>query len=84
MTCGPDGLPSGPAVTLPAVKRAAAEAWATAHAAALTAGIELRPLRSPEDADLVRALVAEVWGDESMPRALVIAFQHAGAVLCGA
>ena len=62
----------------------AVEAWDAARAAAEAAGIMLRPLASPGDADLVRSLVAEVWGDESMPRALVVAFQHAGAILYGA
>jgi predicted GNAT superfamily acetyltransferase len=58
--------------------------WVLAREAADSAGVTLRPLEGPAGADIVRALVAEVWGGQSMPRELIVAFQHAGVVLYGA
>jgi predicted GNAT superfamily acetyltransferase len=62
----------------------AAFAWDAANAAARASGVVLRPMASPEDPDRVLAVIQNVWGEEAMPRALVIAFRHAGVIFYGA
>jgi predicted GNAT superfamily acetyltransferase len=61
------------------------DAWDLADAAATRAGVELRPLVSPEDADGIARVMRATWGeDEPMPREMVIALAEAGNVPYGA
>ncbi|MDP9330211.1 MAG: hypothetical protein M3P11_06205 [Actinomycetota bacterium] len=61
------------------------EAWDLANAAATRAGVVLRPLMSPEDADGIAGVMRATWGqDEPMPREMVIALAEAGNVPYGA
>ncbi len=55
-----------------------------ADGAAEAAGVSVRPLRELGDADRVSSLIGLVWGDQTLPRELIRAFQHAGTVLLGA
>jgi predicted GNAT superfamily acetyltransferase len=61
------------------------EAWDLADAAATRAGVVLRPLVSPKDADQIAGVMRSTWGtDEPMPREMVIALAEAGNVPYGA
>jgi predicted GNAT superfamily acetyltransferase len=61
------------------------DAWDLADAAAIRAGVVLRPLVSPEDADAIARVLRATWGtDEPMPREMVIALAEAGNVPYGA
>jgi predicted GNAT superfamily acetyltransferase len=60
------------------------EAWRAAEEAAEHANIRLVPLTELSDAERIRAVVDEVWGDQPPPRELLRAMQHAGSVLHGA
>jgi predicted GNAT superfamily acetyltransferase len=46
--------------------------------------VTLRPLVELSDADRVREVIDRVWGEQALPREMLRAFQHAGAVLWGA
>ncbi len=59
-------------------------AWDVATGAAERAGVGMRPLTELEDADRVREVVDDVWGDQAPPRETLRAMQHAGSVLIGA
>jgi predicted GNAT superfamily acetyltransferase len=58
--------------------------WALARAAALRAGVRLDPLESLEEADQVRGVIDQVWGEQVLPREVLRAFEHAGGLLWGA
>jgi len=60
------------------------QAWQLAHSAAERAGVRLRDLDAPGDADLVREVIDRVWGEQAPPQELLRALQHAGCVLFGA
>ncbi|HJP65190.1 MAG TPA: GNAT family N-acetyltransferase [Actinomycetota bacterium] len=60
------------------------DAWALAHRAADRAGVSLRGLDRPADAEAVRDIIDAVWGGQSPPVELLRAMQHAGIVLYGA
>jgi predicted GNAT superfamily acetyltransferase len=56
-----------------------------AHRAATAAGVELRPLETVEDADLVAHVAAATWGEEQpVPREMVRALAESGNVPYGA
>ena len=58
--------------------------WDPAWAAADRAGVSLRRLDGLDDAEAVRSVITQVWGEQVLPRELIRAFQHAGSVLYGA
>ncbi len=61
------------------------EAWELAHRAAATAGVELRPLSSVQDADRIARVAAVTWGEEQpVPREMVRALAESGNVPYGA
>ena len=59
------------------------DAWALANAAAGSAGVELRPLTSLEDADAILRVMRATWG-EDLPRELIKALAGSGNVPWGA
>jgi len=77
-------LASGPVATLRICMEAAALAWDAANAAARASGVVLSPMASREDPDRALAVIRKVWGQEAMPRALIVAFRHAGVIFYGA
>jgi predicted GNAT superfamily acetyltransferase len=59
--------------------------WARAQAAAAAAGVQLRALDRPEDADLVTGVMVATWGEHQLlPRELIRAFQASGNAPYGA
>lgn len=61
------------------------EAWALAHRAAGSAGVELRPLRSLEDCDAIVEVMIATWGDhQTIPREMIRALGESGNVPYGA
>jgi predicted GNAT superfamily acetyltransferase len=60
-------------------------AWDLAHAAAETAGIELRPLARLQDADAILEVMIETWGEHQLvPREMLRALPESGNVPIGA
>jgi predicted GNAT superfamily acetyltransferase len=65
--------------------RALAEgAWETAHRAAASAGVELRPLGRLEDAGSILRVLSATWGGQALPRELLRALADSGNVPYGA
>ena len=61
------------------------QAWELANRAAASAGVELRPLASVGDADLIARVVAATWGGEqAVPPEMVRALAESGNVPYGA
>ena len=60
------------------------EAWDLAHAAARDAGVELRPLTTVDEADLVNEIIAAVWGGQRIDREVLRALAVSGNVPYGA
>jgi predicted GNAT superfamily acetyltransferase len=59
--------------------------WADAHAAATSAGVELEPLESLEDADHIAEVMLATWGyHQEVPRELIRALQGSGNTPWGA
>ena len=58
--------------------------WELVRRAAARAGVSIVPLDDLQDADGVRGVIETVWGEQTLPRELIKAFQHAGSVLYGA
>jgi predicted GNAT superfamily acetyltransferase len=64
---------------------ASTSAWELAHEAARTAGVELRPLDSLEDADEILRVMIATWGEHQLvPREMLRALAHSGNVPYGA
>jgi predicted GNAT superfamily acetyltransferase len=60
-------------------------AWEAAEAAATAAGVELEPLESLEDADLILQVMVSTWGvTAELPREVIRALQESGNVPWGA
>jgi len=60
-------------------------AWELARGAAKTAGVEVRPLESLEDAARIQEILRATWGDaQVVPQEMVRAFQGSGNVPYGA
>ena len=63
----------------------AGDHWALADAAATSAGVELEPLESLEDADHIAEVMVATWGNhQELPRELIRALQGSGNVPWGA
>lgn len=63
----------------------ASDAWGLAHRAARAAGVELRPLDAPEDADRIFRVMGATWtGHEPFPREMLRALADSGNVPLGA
>jgi predicted GNAT superfamily acetyltransferase len=63
----------------------ARDAWALAHEAARSAGVELRPLPELEDADRILSVMGATWpGHEPFPREVLRALADSGNVPFGA
>jgi predicted GNAT superfamily acetyltransferase len=61
------------------------DAWDLAEACAARAGVVLRPLVTPEDAEEIGRVMRATWGEEEpLPREMVIALAAAGNVPYGA
>ncbi len=63
---------------------ATSPAWNSTLDAAAAAGVRIVELEALRDADAVNAVIASVWGEQSIGRELLRALQHAGCVLLGA
>ncbi|MEX0754797.1 MAG: GNAT family N-acetyltransferase [Actinomycetota bacterium] len=60
-------------------------AWEVAQGAATAAGVELEPLESLEDADLILEVMTSTWGvTAGLPREVIRALQESGNVPWGA
>lgn len=67
------------------LRRVTSDAWELAHRAAASAGVELRPLTSLDDADRIGAVLEATWGGEqAMPRETLRALAESGNVPYGA
>lgn len=71
--------------TVARLRRVTTDAWELAHHAAASAGVELRPLTSLDDADRIAAVLEATWGGEqAMPRETLRALAESGNVPYGA
>ena len=67
------------------VRALAGRAWETAHRAANSAGVELRPLDRVHDADQILRIMEATWGGhEPFPREMIRALADSGNVPYGA
>jgi predicted GNAT superfamily acetyltransferase len=61
------------------------DAWALAHGAAATAGVELRALTALEDADAILGVMIDTWGEHQLiPREMLRALPESGNAPIGA
>jgi predicted GNAT superfamily acetyltransferase len=61
------------------------DAWDRAEDAARSAGVELRPLTTIEDADRILDVMIATWGNHQLlPREMIRALGHSGNAPCGA
>jgi predicted GNAT superfamily acetyltransferase len=60
------------------------EAWELARAAARGAGVELRPLGTVDDADLINDVIQATWGGQRIDREVIRALAASGNVPWGA
>ncbi len=61
------------------------EAWNRAREGAVAAGVELRPLATLEEADLITGVMIATWGEHQLlPREVLRAFQDSGNMPYGA
>ena len=58
--------------------------WRLARDTAEGAGVALRPLRTPEDADHLLGVLAVTWGGQELAREMVVALGESGNVCWGA
>ncbi|MFM7719000.1 MAG: GNAT family N-acetyltransferase [Actinomycetota bacterium] len=58
--------------------------WRLARDTADRAGVSLRPLRTPDDADLLLGVLSATWGGQEMAREIVVALAESGNVCWGA
>lgn len=74
-----------PAASSGVQTEASSPAWAVARDAAQRAGVTLRALQGPEDADAITRVIQATWGQgESLSREMVVALAAAGNAPYGA